>query len=74
MPVLAIWGANDYHVDPNLGAKAYEEIPRLNGNPDVTIKVFDGGGPSLMIADEEGYSDFAPGYISTMGEWLEARR
>ncbi len=73
MPVLAIFGSNDITVDARTGAKAYGEIPLANGNRDVTVKVFEGAGHGIMLPDTEGYLEFAPGYITLMGEWLAER-
>ncbi len=74
MPVLAIFGSNDIRVDARIGARAYHEIPLANGNRDVTVKVFEGADHSIMLPDSEGYLEFAPGYITLMGEWLTAHR
>lgn len=74
MPVLAIYGTKDAVVDWRLGSKAYEEIPRIAGNPDVTVKLFEGADHGIAQPDSEGYIEFAPGYLTTMGEWLTARR
>jgi pimeloyl-ACP methyl ester carboxylesterase len=74
MPVLAIYGTKDPIVDSETGSKAYEEIPRLNGNSDVTVKLFEGADHGIGKFDSEGYADFAPGYLMTMGDWLAARR
>jgi hypothetical protein len=74
MPVLAIFGANDSRVDPVIGAKRYEEIPLANGNPDVTVKVYEGADHSVLVPDSEGFLEFAPGYVTTIAEWLAAHR
>jgi pimeloyl-ACP methyl ester carboxylesterase len=74
MPVLAIYGTKDSVVDWKLGSKAYEEIPRIAGNPDVTVILFEGADHGIAQPDSEGYMAFAPGYITTMGEWLSAHR
>jgi len=74
MPVLAIYGSEDALVDSNLGSNAYREIPQLNGNPDVTVVVFGGADHGIRQRDEDGQLEFAPGYLTTMGEWLAAHR
>ncbi len=74
MPVLAIYGSEDALVDPNLGSNAYREISRINGNPDVTVKVFEGADHSITTRDGEGFLEFAPGYLTMMGEWLAEHR
>jgi pimeloyl-ACP methyl ester carboxylesterase len=74
MPVLAIFGSNDIRVDARIGARTYDEIPLANGNRDVTVRVFEGAGHGIMKPNSDGYLEFAPGYITTMGEWLAARR
>ena len=74
MPLLAIYGTHDIVVDWKLGAKIYEEVPRAAGNSDVTVKLSDDADHTLMLPDDEGYLDFAPGFLTTMGEWLAERR
>jgi len=74
MPVLAIYGSNDTVVDWRLGVKAYEEIPRIVGNPDVTVRLFEGADHGMMVPDSEGYNELAPGYLATLGEWLAEHR
>ena len=74
MPVLALYGSDDAIVDARLGSSAYREIPRLNGNPDVTVVVFDGADHGVMQPDPEGYLEFAPGFLAAMGEWAEKHR
>jgi hypothetical protein len=74
MPVLAIYGSKDTLVDANLGSNAYREILRINGNSDVTVIVFEGADHGIMQLDSEGYLDFAPDFLTTMGEWLAEHR
>jgi pimeloyl-ACP methyl ester carboxylesterase len=74
MPVLAIYGSEDALVDSNLGSNAYREIPQLNGNSDVTVVVFEGANHGIMQLDSEGYLDFSPDFLTTMGEWLAEHR
>jgi pimeloyl-ACP methyl ester carboxylesterase len=74
MPVLAIYGTADALVDSESGSDAYGQIPRINGNPDVTVELFEGADHGIMQPDSEGYLDFAPGFLSTMGEWLAQHR
>jgi pimeloyl-ACP methyl ester carboxylesterase len=74
MPLLAIYGTRDIVVDWKLGAKIYEEVSRAAGNSDVTVRLSDGADHTLMLPDNEGYLDFAPGFLTTMGEWLAERR
>ncbi len=73
MPVLAIYGGRDVIVDPHAGMEAYGEIRALTGNPDVTVKLFEGADHTIRQRDSDGRLDFAPGYLTTMGEWLTAR-
>ncbi len=73
-PLLAIYGTEDIQVDWKLGSKAYEEVPRAAGNSDVTVILFDGADHTLMQPDNEGYLDFAPRFLTTMGEWVAERR
>jgi pimeloyl-ACP methyl ester carboxylesterase len=74
MPVLAIYGSADALVDSKRGADAYREIPALNGNPDVTVVVFEGADHGIRQRDDNGHLDLAPGYLATMGEWLSEHR
>jgi pimeloyl-ACP methyl ester carboxylesterase len=74
MPVLAIYGSADALVDSNLGSNAYRGIPQLNGNSDATVIVFEGANHGILQPDDDGYLDFAPGFLSTMGEWLADHR
>ena len=73
-PLLAIYGTSDIVVDWKLGSDAYRGVPRLAGNPDVTVEIFAGADHSLQQPDREGYLDFAPGVLSTMGDWLSKHR
>ena len=73
-PLLAIYGTRDIQVDWKLGSKAYEEVPRAAGNSDVTVKLFEGADHTLMQPNYEGYIEFAPGFLTTMGEWVEKHR
>jgi len=73
MPVLAIYGGSDVIVDPHAGMEAYGKIRALTGNPDVTVKLFEGADHTIRQRDADGELDFAPGYLATMGEWLAAR-
>ncbi|MBW2540979.1 MAG: alpha/beta hydrolase [Deltaproteobacteria bacterium] len=74
MPVLAIYGSADALVDTALAANAYREIPQLNGNTDVTVVVFEGANHGILQLDGDGYLGFAPGFLTTMGEWLSKHR
>jgi len=74
MPVLAIYGGKDVIVDPHAGAEAYAKIPRINENPDVTVKLFRDADHSIRQPNEEGRLAFAPGFLATMGEWLAEHR
>ena len=73
-PVLAIYGTKDILVDWKLGATAYQSVPEAAGNPDVTVMLFEGADHVLVQPDREGYLDYAPGYLTTMGEWLSKQR
>jgi glucose/arabinose dehydrogenase len=57
-----------------LGSSGYQRLPETTGNPDVTVVLFEGADHTLMQPDRDGYLDFAPGLLSTLGEWLSARR
>jgi len=72
MPVLAIYGGDDVIVDPHAGMAAYERIREIAGNRDVTVKLFEGADHTIRQRDADGQLDFAPGYLTTMGDWLAA--
>jgi pimeloyl-ACP methyl ester carboxylesterase len=74
MPVLAIYGSEDTLVDSDLGSNAYREISQINENSDVTVIIFEGADHGIMQPDGEGYLDFAPDFLTTMGEWLAEHR
>jgi pimeloyl-ACP methyl ester carboxylesterase len=52
VPVLAIWGSYDLHVDPQKNRAIYEEELTRAGNPDFTLKVFQGANHSLIAMNE----------------------
>jgi hypothetical protein len=69
-----IYGTKDIAVDWKHGSSAFERVPRLAGDPGVTVEIFEGADHALMQPDREGYLDYAPGYPTTMGAWLSKRR
>ena len=83
-PVLAIFGDKDTIVDFKESARVYARALRKAGNRDVTIKIFPnadhvifpsktGGGKELEQAFQRPTKEFAPGYLETMGDWLQKR-
>jgi hypothetical protein len=49
-------------------------VPRSAGNPDVSAVLFEGADHAILEPDPEGYLGFAPGFLTTMGEWVSKRR
>jgi uncharacterized protein len=83
-PVLAIFGEKDTIVDFKESARIYAQGLQKAGNQDVTIKIFPkadhvifpsktGGGKELDQSIQRPTKVFAPGYLKTMGDWLEKR-
>lgn len=83
-PVLAIFGELDTFVNTKESVEIYSEALKKAGNSDVTIKVFPeadhaifptktGSVEEMMKSLQQPVKVFAPGYLETMGEWLEKR-
>jgi uncharacterized protein len=53
VPVLAIWGSYDLHVDAQKNRAIYEEELTRAGNSDFTLKVFQGANHSLIAMNEK---------------------
>lgn len=79
-PVLAVFGANDLQVAPELNAPPLEHALRSGGNRDVTIRVLpranhlfqeaDSGSPMLYATLKK---EFIPGFLDTVSAWVATR-
>lgn len=84
-PTLAIWGANDLMVPPDLGAATYTKVLKQGNNKEVLIKIIPdadhtltynvNGTAAATIKRRQDFKEnqkevFAPGYIDMMLEWL----
>lgn len=84
IPVLAIYGERDMIVDWRESARIYRASLKKAGNKDVTIVSFPGADHVLFPSITGGQAElddwlghhfkvFAPGYVDTMADWIEAR-
>ena len=79
-PVLALFGANDLQVAPEVNAAPLERALRKGGNRDVTVRVIpranhvfqetDNGSPLLYGTLKK---EFVPGLLDTVSTWVTAR-
>jgi len=79
-PVLALFGANDLQVAPEVNAPPIERALRRGGNRDVTVRVIpranhlfqeaDSGSPMLYATLKK---EFVPGLLDTLSTWLAVR-
>lgn len=73
-PVLLLYGANDARVPPEPSARAIRAALREAGNPDVTLKVFEGADHAFRLeARPGGWPRRVAGYADVMVEWAGAR-
>ncbi len=81
-PVLVVVGQRDTIVPSKKSAALIQEILTESGNKDVTVKTFPGADHFLYLTKTGGPGDtpakdrekqFAPGYISTVTDWLASR-
>ncbi len=80
IPVLAIFGGNDKHVDWRKTKKLYESTLGLGKNSELSIKVFPNADHNLRLSKTGGYFEsqtpdywklpYADGYYEAMTEWL----
>lgn len=81
-PVLLILGEKDTLVNIRETSETYQQIFSETGNIDLTIKEFAnadhvltlteaGGQMEILQKFDTGEWEYAPGYIKTMGEWME---
>lgn len=65
VPVLAIFGSDDTSVPVDKSISIYRESFLKAGNMDLTVEVFQGADHQIRVNE-----DAAPGYYTTMIEWL----
>ena len=75
-PVLSIWGEKDFLVDSHQAATMAASAFKKSEHPDYTWKIFRDADHGLYLRKEPGPgwakdgSQFAPGFIELMTEWL----
>jgi dipeptidyl aminopeptidase/acylaminoacyl peptidase len=75
VPVLLLYGAEDKRVPPSESAARIAHTLRRAGNRDVTLRIFPGADHTFRLhPGPSGWPDTAPGYISTLTDWLSKRR
>jgi pimeloyl-ACP methyl ester carboxylesterase len=75
VPVLLVYGADDKRVPPAESADRISNTLRRAGNHDVTVRIFPGADHTFRLPPgPSGWPDTAPGYISTLVDWLSRRR
>jgi dienelactone hydrolase len=80
-PVLLLYGELDKQVPPALSALTLSEALRRGGNQEYLVRAFPRANHAVMVAETGFESEmrsaaavrFAPGYLDTMVEWLQAR-
>ncbi len=78
-PTLFIYGGVDSNVPVEASVAIIKRTMKTSGNKDVEIKVFDKGRHDLIEGKDGGPIEFprmgrfAPGYWSTMSEWVTKR-
>ena len=80
IPVLALFGSNDRHVDWRKTKALYEKTLGKRAPSLLTVKVFEGADHSLKMSKTGGYFEshnqqywqlpYAEGYYETISEWL----
>jgi len=79
-PVLALFGAQDLQVAPEVNAPPIERALKRGGNRDVTVRIFpranhlfqptDNGNPALYDSLPK---EFVPGLVDTISTWVTVR-
>jgi pimeloyl-ACP methyl ester carboxylesterase len=75
-PVLALFGANDLQVAPEVNAPPIERALRGGGNRDVTVRVIPGANHMFQeppTLDATRPKQFVPGLLDTVTTWLAVR-
>jgi len=75
VPVLLVYGAADQRVPPGESAARITAALRRAGNRDVTVRIFPGADHTFRLQPGPGgWPVTAPGYVSTLLDWLALRR
>ena len=70
-PVLAIWGEEDSFLPPRQSAERLKKYLADSGHPDYKVIVFEDASHFLTVPGSR--SDFVPGYLDTMVNWVDRR-
>ncbi|MFH2001880.1 MAG: alpha/beta hydrolase [Planctomycetota bacterium] len=70
-PVLAIWGEEDSFLPPHQSAARLKKYLADSGHPDYEVIVFPNASHYLTLPGSR--SDFVPGYLDTMMNWVGRR-
>ena len=74
VPVLLLYGADDQRVPAKESAARIAGALRKAGNKDVTVRIFPGADHAFRLKPgPSGWPDTAPGYISSLLDWLALR-
>jgi|GEM_PF-523945 len=74
VPVLLLYGAEDQRVPAAESAARIVTALRGAGNGDVTVRIFPGADHTFRLPPgPSGWPDTAPGYVSTLLDWLARR-
>jgi len=72
-PLLVIFGADDFKVDPVTYNRYCEEAGNKVGAGVITVKTFAGASHELTIPSDKPSNNFVPGYVDLMCGWLKNR-
>ena len=74
VPVLLLYGAEDQRVPAAESAARISGALRRAGNHHVTVRIFPGADHTFRLRPgPSGWPDTAPGYISTLTDWVARR-
>ena len=74
VPVLLVYGAEDRRVPAAESAARISATLRRSGNNDVTVRIFPGADHTFRLPPgPSGWPDTAPGYVSTLVDWISRR-
>jgi len=72
-PLLVIFGADDFKVDPVTYTQYCEEVGNKVGPGVITVKTFAGASHELTSPSDMPGKNYAPGYLDFMCTWLKNR-
>jgi pimeloyl-ACP methyl ester carboxylesterase len=72
-PILVIFGADDFKVDPLTYTQYCEEAGKKVGLGVITVKTFAGASHELTTPSDTPSKTYVPGYLDLMCEWLKDR-